>query len=451
MNSSLLPEETLNFVKKTYDNLTYFDLYGNSVFLFVFFSLLVFTVFCFCKMLQQKEEIAKDWSAERCKPQNMLFAGFINKPDNVSSFQYTSDNFQYCVQNILTNVTEYSIQPFQYAIQSLTQIFAGMVSSIQQSREVTNKLRSNVSVFAEDILQRILNVTLPIQKMFVAVKDTFQKIQGSMTASFYTMLGSYYTLQAFMGAMLELIIKVLVTLVILIVGLWTMPFTWPAAASMTAVFLSISIPLSIIIYFMTDVLHVKTSSIPKLRCFDEKTLLVMKNGKRKYIKDVTINDELHDGSKVTGFFKVSAEDLTMYKLENIIVSSTHLVFYNNKWIRVKEHPDAVVLDIYDKSYVYCLNTNNQIIKINNNLFSDWDEFVRKDICGYNENAKVLLVNNIEKSIKELEIGDKLSNGSYIYGIVKLRKNKRHLLTNDGNLYLNEVTNVYDYNEMLDNL
>jgi hypothetical protein len=45
----------------------------------------------------------------------------------------------------------------------------------------------------------------------IALMDTFQKIQGTMTAGLYTMLGSYYTLQALMGAIIELIIKILVS------------------------------------------------------------------------------------------------------------------------------------------------------------------------------------------------------------------------------------------------
>ena len=72
-----------------------------------------------------------------------------------------------------------------------------------------------------------------------------------------------------------------------------MPFTWPAAASMTAVFLAIAIPLAIIIYFMTEVLHIKSSKIPKLRCFDRKTCIYLQNGTFKHIQDINVNDILN--------------------------------------------------------------------------------------------------------------------------------------------------------------
>ena len=52
---------------------------------------------------------------------------------------------------------------------------------------------------------------IPIQKMFIALMDIFQKIQGVMTAGLYTMLGSYYTLQSLMGSILELFVKMLIS------------------------------------------------------------------------------------------------------------------------------------------------------------------------------------------------------------------------------------------------
>ena len=492
MNNNTQPidiTKTLNFIDDTYDNLSYFDLYGNSVILFIFITLIVFVVFSYCKIMQTKEDIANDWVNQRCKPQNMLFAGFITHPEGTTAFQYTSDNFQYCVQDILKNISGYALEPFQFMIKALTQVFTQMSNSIQQSRETINRLRNGVKDFSEDVLSRILNVMIPIQKMFIALMDTFQKIQGVMTNTLYTMLGSYYTLQALMGAILELIIKMLVVLVVIIVGLWILPFTYPAAASMTAVFVAIAVPLSIIIYFMTEVLHIKTSAIPKLRCFDENTQIQMLNGKQKFIKDVNVGDKLQDGSYITAKIKVSANNprVKMFVLNNVIVSETHLVKYNDKWIRVIEHPNAHNIN-YHKPFLYCLNTSNKIIKLNNMIFSDWDEINDKNISildkenkyngnlenihkyfddGFEENTFVSLIDTINqrkeiKPIKEINIGDVLENGAIVYGLVeidtrKLRKydnidnrpNKlHHILTNDGTFMLN-LKNVKDYNNLID--
>ena len=465
--------DTRLFINNTYDQLSYFDIYGNSVIIFIFMTLFVFLVFSYCKIMQTKEAIADDWVNQRCKPQNMIFAGLITHPEGTSAFQYTSDNFQYCVQNILTNITGYALQPFQYMIQSLTNVFSKMAESIQQIREIINRLRNNFRKFAEDVLSRILNIMIPIQKIFIALMDAFQKIQGVMTGGLYTMLGSYYTLQSLMGAILELIIKVLVTLVIIIVGLWVMPFTWPAAASMSAVFLAISIPLAIIIVFMTEVLHIKSSAIPKLRCFDRKTRIHLDDGTFKHIEEIKPNDRLFDGSIVTAKIQVTSEGLKMYNLNGIIVSESHIVNHNGNWIPVRDHPLAIKIIRYNEPYLYCINTTSKVIILNNTIFTDWDEIYDDNLefilrHAYNENIAqlidkgfkqdtVIALKNGEKKLKDIKIGDYLSTGGIVYGTVELNntnlgnKDKLYNLLVSNGLFKAENVVQPDYNENIDSI
>jgi hypothetical protein len=465
---------TSQFINNTYDSLSYFDLYGNSVIIFIFITLFVFLVFSYCKVMQSKEAIADDWVNQRCKPQNIPFAGIITHPEGTTAFQYTSDNFQYCVQNILSNITGYALEPFQFMIQALTQIFDAIANAIQQIRDIINKLRNSLKVFAEDVMSRILNVMTPIQKMFIALMDTFQKIQGVMTGGLYTMLGSYYTLQALMGAILELIIKVLIALVIIIVGLWILPFTWPVAASMTVVFLAIAIPMAIIIYFMTEVLHIKTSGIPKLRCFDRKTQFMLIDGTFKSIEELKPQDILIDGSIITAKIKVTAKDLDMYILNGIIVSESHVIKYNNKWIHVRDHPEAQKISGYTEPYLYCLNTSTKTIVLNEIVFTDWDEIYddslefllnyhsiqktedlsKKVDCGFNKETKIKIING-EKSVDKIFIGEVLSTGGIVYGIVELTNNLGNeklfnLLVSNEKFEIADVLHS-DYNNNIDSI
>lgn len=479
---------SFDFINKTYDNLSYFDLYGNSVFLFILMTLFVFFIFSYCKVMETKEIIAKDWDNQRCKPQNIPFAGFITHPDGTTAFQYTSNNFQYCVQNILTNVASQALKPLHFMFETMTKVFGQMVDSVQKTREASNVLRNGVKHFTEDMLERILNITIPLQQVMTTLMDTFRKIQAVMTSTLYTVFGSYYVLQSLMGAIIELTIKLLTALVVIIIGLWVTPFTFPAAASMTAVFLSISIPLGIIIYFMSEVLHIKSSKIPKLRCFDEHVPICVENGSFIYIKDVEVGTKLVDGSYVTAKMKVSTYGLRMFQLNNIIVSESHLVKYGPYWIRVKYHPDAFEIK-YNKPYLYCLNTSNKIIQIGNIIFSDWDEIIGKKWNIMKQKTKNTHINKLEHiheylddgfeenllvyidepipinkiPIKEVKIGTKLMNGTTVYGVVEVETSKLrkyagqinrptklyHLLTNNGEISISE-NNIPDYNYIIDN-
>lgn len=467
---------TRKFINETYDHLTFFELYGNSVIIVVFLTLFVFFVFSYCQVMQSRESVENDWVNQRCNPKYLPFAGYITHPEGTTAFQYTSDNFQYCVQNILFNISESALEPFQYMIQSITVIFTEFANSIQQTREAINKLRNGIKQFTQDILSRVLNVMIPIQKMFMALMDTFQKIQGIMVGSLYTMLGTYYTLQALMGAILELIIKVLLALVIIIIGLWILPFTYPAAAATTAVFLAIAIPLSIIIYFMTEVLHIKTSAIPKLRCFDRKTKIFLSDGSFKYIEYINIGDILHDGSNVTAKIKVTSKFLDMFILDGTIVSETHVVNYNDTWIHVSEHPNARKLMNYDEPYLFCLNTSSKTILINNTIFTDWDEIYEDSLdyilkynsiektenisknfdCGFKKDTNIKLYReNNEIPIYRVKIGDMLSTGGVVYGIVEINNdlgNERliHLLVSNEQIQIGNTIH-YDYNYNIDSI
>ena len=287
------------------------------------------------------------------------------------------------------------------------------------------------------------------------------------------MLGSYYTLQSLMGAILDLMIKVLVTLVIIIVGLWVMPFTWPAAASMSAVFLAISIPLAIIIVFMSEVLHIKSSKIPKLRCFDRKTRIHLDDGTFKHIEEIKPNDRLFDGSIVTAKIQVTSEGLKMYNLNGIIVSESHIVNHNGNWMPVRDHPLAIKLLSYREPYLYCINTTSKIIILNNTIFTDWDEIYDDNLefilrHAYNENIAQLIdkgfkqdtliaLKNGEKQLKDVKIGDYLSTGGIVYGTVELNntnlgnKDKLYNLLVSNGLFKAENVVQPDYNENIDSI
>jgi hypothetical protein len=273
-----------------------------------------------------------------------------------------------------------------------------------------------------------------------------------------------------------------------------MPFTWPAAAASSAVFLSIAVPLSIIVIFMTEVLHIKTSKIPKLRCFDKNTLLIMKDGSYKKIIDIQPGDMLENNVMVTATMKVDASNLRMFMINNITVSESHVVKYGDNWIHVKDHPDAVELDIetYKETYLYCLNTSSKEIIINDVVFTDWDEIYDESLnkvihnipqnlfCrnkkdqkenihkyldkGFDSDTNVYLLDNTRKPIKDINVGDVLSTKGVVYGIVEIENNcilgnntennietkMYHLLVSNKCFEIDGII-IRDYNDIIDSI
>jgi hypothetical protein len=429
-------------IEKMYKNLTYFDQYGGSIILVVIITLVILLICSYCYVMINVAPIKNDWQNQRCSPYIIPFAGLINKPKNMSISDFTLQNFEYCQQSIQSSVAGMFLKPVTFITNLLARILNDVKNAINYIRAMFDKVRTFFVTVITEIMGRIMNIMIPLQQIIIGMKDMLGKMQGTLTAGLFTLLGAYYTLKSLMGAIAQLIIIMLIALAATIVCLWLMPFTIPAAIASTVVFLAVSIPLILILVFMLEFLKVKPDlSIPKLKCFDKNTLILMQDGQQKPIIDVHVGDVLENDNKVTAKIKVDVKGSDMYNLHDVIVSDSHVVEYNNKWIHVSQHPDAIKLDVYTEPHLYCLNTSKKTITINKTVFTDWDELCEIDIeyiiknnaelmmhtsdihkyldGGFVGNTYITLQCGSKKEIRNIIVGDVLENNEIVYGIVEV--------------------------------
>ena len=306
-----------------------------------------------------------------------------------------------------------------------------------------------------EIMSRMVNFIIPLQQIIITFRDLIGKIVGVITTSFFSILTVYYMVLSLVKVVANSIVSNLVLLSIMIAIMWLTPFTFGAASLFTTFFVAIAVPMSLILVFMTDVLQINTNlSIPTLKCFDKNTMIKMNNETYKKIMEIKVGEKLYENNQVTAVIKVETKGSKIYKLNGVIVSDTHIVNYKGQWIPVIKHPDAsLYTEIYNEPYLYCLNTTNKIITINQMLFTDWDEIYDESISKIlNNNAvqierldnihhhidggfygltKIKLQNNKYKNIQNVEIGDILEKGEKVYGLVEI----------DGE----NITNQFKYN------
>ncbi len=171
----------------------------------------------------------------------------------------------------------------------------------------------------------------------------------------------------------------------------------------------------------------------KLRhCFDKDTMLSLSNGKHNAISKIKLGDVLEDNSVVTAIYKARHnKQHEMYNLDGTIVTGEHLILYNNNFIFVKNHPKSIRIDKYHKRNIYCISTSSKTIKINNEVFSDWDELTNEEIQrlnvsdihrelegGFAGDTKLKLENR-EIQIRNIKLGDKLQTGETVLGIMQI--------------------------------
>lgn len=462
-------------INKMYSDLSYFDQYGGSVVMFIILVIVLFVAVSYTTIMRNVQPIKDDWSNQRCKPQVIPFAGLINRPAGSSVVDFTGQNFNYCVQNILTSITGYALQPISYMTYSIKELFEEIGKVIDFIRTMLSSIRVNMANIAQEILGRVANIMVPIQQIIITFKDAMGKVKGVLTAGLYTSLGSYYALKALLGAIAQFIITILIVLAALVIAMWIIPFTWPVAISMTAVFISISIPLAIMVAFMTEVLHVQTSfSIPSApprpslsACFDKYTLLKMQNGNYKTIANVREGDILFGNNMVTSKMVLDSNGQTMYNIFGTLVSGEHQIKYCDKWIQVKNHPLGKRIDNYMETELHCLNTATKRIEINGETYMDWDELYDEDIetilkCedseddknethngdyidihrffdgGFSGGTPVLMSDGSIKNIEDVKIGDVLDKNIAVFGKVcvngaSLNRQYKYNL-GDGNIF-----------------
>lgn len=480
-------------VNKMYKDLSYFDQYGGSVFLFILLILIMFVVLSYSIVMKNVQPIKDNWAKERCKANVIPFAGLINAPEGTSATDFTQQNFTYCMQDILKSITGFATQPLTYITYSINLIYQEIASALNSIRSLLSNIRTNLGSITQEIMGRILNVTVPIRKMLIAFNDMGQKVIGILTSGLYTSLGTYYALKAFLGALVQIIIIILVASVAIIIGLW-LSFAWPAAIAGTVLFVTIAIICAIVIAFLKNVLHVKSSfKLPKAPkkpkiCFDKYTLIKMEDGSVKKISEMKVGDKLWDYSNtgkknfVTAVLKLDAKHSKMYVIDGVIVSETHQVKHDESWILVRDHPNAVLLENYVEPVIYCLNTTSKEITVGDYVFTDWDEvtedvfnalklyakcnFVKNDLqrgdihkyfdFGFEGTTTICLKNGLDKKMMNIQPGDVLEGGEVVYGTVQiyregeyLENNKLyHLLTDKKTFCVGELL-VGDYNSLID--
>jgi hypothetical protein len=179
-------------------------------------------------------------------------------------------------------------------------------------------------------------------------------------------------------------------------------------------------------------------------CFPGNTILDIKDKGKIAIKDVKIDDIIMPSmSKVTATFRFFSRGQPMVKLGNTTVSTNHYIKLLGHPVKAGDHPDAVHIGPWDSDDpLYCLNTHDNIILVDGHEFLDYDEtsdgdhatmnFIQgrinatnndtlykfKEYCPSIADTVVIKTQRGNILAKDIKIGDKLSTGSDVVGLIR---------------------------------
>ena len=148
-----MDNQGLQNITKMYEKLNYFDQYGGSVILFIIITIILILIISYCLIMVNVQPVIDDWANQRCKPNIIPFAGLITHPEGISASDYTSQNFNYCTQNILSSITGTAVEPLTFVTNLLNSMAEKIKNDIQSVRAMFDKVRTMFQQISQETKQ----------------------------------------------------------------------------------------------------------------------------------------------------------------------------------------------------------------------------------------------------------------------------------------------------------
>lgn len=314
----------------------------------------------------------------RCNPIAMPFVRLFNGGE-VS----TGQNFTECMESMISSFFGEYIRMFSSNQNKLFATISRMGGDISNMKKVIDNLRQSLIDILSDVYARLQNAFKRINKLLVSFKNLISYLMNLFLDLFGVLKFTYFTLQSLERG-----------------------------------------PIGKVGRFFG--------------CFQKDTRIQLSTTNKnnlftKPIIEIQIGDKLKGGGIVTAIMKFKVTSQIMYNYKNIIVSDSHMIFYKNKWIYVKDIPNIKIVENFKDEYIYCLNTSNNLIYINNEKFSDYEECVNNTLQRSLMRYSLFHLNQTEKTFKndkkiisidiqcftENSIKKYLSNPKNLLGIIKI--------------------------------
>lgn len=200
--------ESVNFLKNInslYGGNTYLEKNGMSIIVAGAILVVVFSVITYAEVGNHLHAIRQDWPSNRCSPRYMPLAGFINAPAGESKWAYTAQNFSFCVNSLLGDLTSFATNPVKMATALMQQTLATMNTIMGKLGEFISTIRTDVINFAKDVVARVMNLLVPIISMWHKLEDILKRSTGVMGFVFYFIDIVFFTVISWVNLVVKVI------------------------------------------------------------------------------------------------------------------------------------------------------------------------------------------------------------------------------------------------------
>ena len=236
------------YIYELYKNSTYLDIYSPFIILcIILFLFLLFFVSYINVVINTNQ---------RCNPTIMPFAGLINLPNDKTILEYTIENYNQCMKNIVKNVSNAQLSPIYYISSSITTLFTSFLEIFQAFRKMFGFIKSQFILFTLFVYSKFLNVNISIQKVLSRILNINGKFQGIFMSGAYLLDGGILLTRSTTGVVLNGIINIIIGIGLLIQLLFA-TMLYPLALILLLPSLVLSISFIWVTNLLSIVLQVK--------------------------------------------------------------------------------------------------------------------------------------------------------------------------------------------------
>ena len=169
--------------------------------------ILLFSVFMLVDSINGGiKSIQQNWNMYRCNPIIMPLISLVAPEGSTVS---TEENFQFCVQNMMSTFAPSLTQPLTY-LQSMTVDMMGTLNdSVSSSNTQSSWMRFSLSGIIGSIYDVFLNVVVEFNIIVIKLLDTQGKLSGIIATLMYLMTAVQYTILSMYNGVPGAMIKVL--------------------------------------------------------------------------------------------------------------------------------------------------------------------------------------------------------------------------------------------------
>ena len=175
-------------ISKLYNNATLMEKYGGEVWITILIIFIFGVAFTYVNVLNHVHSIKKNWGHERCNPFIIPLAGWINNPNKKteSDFQYTVDNFEFCLGSVVQSVFQFIADAFKFILQGIASLFQDILNILSGIINFIMSIISAILGLLQNAWGLALQGSVGLQETLNKSRDTFGRLVGFVVVVLYT-------------------------------------------------------------------------------------------------------------------------------------------------------------------------------------------------------------------------------------------------------------------------